>query len=76
MYKVYQIRSTCYYRGIGLVAAESVIEANKFIDNFIANDPNNTYDSWGCEHVNELDCIKILQSKEKGIILFGIYYYK
>lgn len=74
MYKVYQIRSKCYYRGIGLVAAESVIEANKLIDNFIASDPNNIYDSWGCEHVNELDRIEPLQSKEKGIILFGIYY--
>lgn len=74
MYKVYEINPKCYYHGKGLVAAESAIEANKLIDNFIAGDPDNAYDSWGYEHVEEWDCIESLQSNEKGIVLFGIYY--
>lgn len=74
MYKVYKINSACYYHGMGLVAAESAIEANKLIDNFIASDPNNIYDSWGYEHVDEWDCIEPLQSEEKGIVFREIYY--
>lgn len=45
MYKVYEINPKCYYHGKGLVAAESATEANKLIDNFVANDSDNAYDS-------------------------------
>ena len=74
-YNVYEI-SPCsfYYRGMSLVAAETVEEANEFIDCFISVDSDNGCNSFGYSHVDELDIIDHLYSDEKGIILYGISY--
>ena len=74
-YNVYEINPrSFYYRGFSLVAAETVEEANEFIDCFISVDLNNDCNSFGYGHVDELDIIDHLYSDEKGIILSGIYY--
>ena len=75
-YKVYEIspRLSCY-RGLSLVAAESVEKANQIIRKFITDDPNNNMDSWGYSHVAEYNIIEGLYSEQEGIVHMGIYYY-
>lgn len=75
MYKVYKIEPRRYYHGMSLVAAESVEEANEFIDSFIKKDVHNYGDSWGYCYVSECDIIEDVFSENKGIVFCGIYYY-
>lgn len=73
-YKVFIIDSEAYYSGKSIVAAESAEEANKFIDEFISNDPHNNSDSWGYSHVDEGDVLSDIYSEAKGIVYYGIHY--
>jgi hypothetical protein len=73
-YKVYIIDSDAYYHGKALVAAESADEANKFIDDFVHNDPHNHGDSWGYCHVDEGDAVEDVYAERKGILYYGIHY--
>ncbi len=74
-YKVYEIvPCSFYYRGMSLVAAETVEKANEFIDDFISVDSDNSCNSFGYSHIDELDIINHLYSDEEGIILYGIDY--
>ena len=75
MYKVYKIEPRRYYHGMALVAAESVEEANEFINSFIKKDVRNYGDSWRYCHVSEYDIIEDIFSKNKGIVFCEIYYY-
>ena len=78
-YNVYKIetggRYANCYRGMSLVAADNVDEANEIICNEIKKDTNNAMDTWGYGKVTEYDLIKNLHSEVKGIVLYGIYYY-
>lgn len=56
------------------VAADSAVQANEIIDDFIRQDNSNVLDSWGYNHVGECDCVGHLYSDELGIILYGIHY--
>lgn len=47
MHKVYLVEPKYSYGGKGLVAADSAVQANEIIDNFIRQDNNNALDSWG-----------------------------
>lgn len=78
-YKVYSVNpggkyERCY-RGMSLVAAENVEEANKIISKEIEEDMHNNRDMWGYGTVNECDIVENVYSEVKGIILYGIYYY-
>ena len=75
-YKVYEVepRLSCYH-GMSLVAAESAVEANHIIQDFVKSDPKNLYDSWGYGRVSEYDLIEGVYSENKGIVHMGIYYY-
>jgi hypothetical protein len=73
-YKVYVIDSDACYHGKSLVGAESADEANKFIDNFVHNDPHNHGDSWGYCHVDEDDVVEGVYAEHKGILYYGIHY--
>ena len=75
-YNVYEVepRLSCY-RGLSLVAAESVEEANRIIKDFIKNDPKNYMDSWAYSQVSERNLIKGIRSEKEGIVHMGIYYY-
>lgn len=73
-YKVYVIDSDAYYHGKAIVAAESAEEANKFIDDFVHNDPHNQSDSWGYSHVDEDDAVEDVYAERKGILYYGIHY--
>ena len=75
-YRVYEIqpRLNCY-RGLSLVAAKSVEEANRIIKEFIKSDPSNHMDSWGYGQVSEHGLIEGLYAEKDGIIHMGIYYY-
>lgn len=74
MYKVYAVTASCYYDGLSLVAADSVEEANEFIERFKKNDKNNRCDSWGYDKVYEHDLIDGLYAEEKGFVYYGISY--
>lgn len=74
LYKVYRIYSRDVYNGYSLVAADSVEEANKFIQDFRDSDKHNDWDSYGYSDVSESDLEEKLFSTESGIILQGIYY--
>lgn len=74
LYNVYAIYSADNYYGISLVAAESVDEANKIIQDFRNNDKSNENDSYGYTDVSESDLLKELSSTSKGIILKNISY--
>ena len=78
-YNVYKIgtggRYAACYRGMSLVAADNVDEANEIICNEIKKDANNAMDTWGYGKVTEYDLIENLHSDVKGIVLYGIYYY-
>lgn len=78
-YNVYKIETggeyaSCY-RGISLVAAESVDEANEIISKEIKKDIHNDRDMWGYGTVSEYDIVENVYSDVKGIVLYGIYYY-
>ena len=73
-YKFYIIESNAYYSGKSIVAAESADEANKFIDDFVHNDPHNHSDSWGYSHVDESDAVEGAYAERKVILYYGIHY--
>ena len=74
VYNIYEIYpSKSCYRGISLVAAETVKQANEFISEFIKSDPHNDKDSWGYDYVDDSP-LEHLFSDEPGIIKYGIYY--
>lgn len=73
-FKVYTSYAKKHYVGSSLIAAESAEEANKIIDQEIANDPKNASDSWGLSKVSESDHFDNF-SNEKGLIEHGIHYY-
>lgn len=78
-YNVYQIApggkyARCY-RGMSLVAAKNVEEANKIISEEIKEDTHNDKNMWGYGEVNECDIVENVYSNVKGIVLYGIYYY-
>lgn len=78
-YNVYKIdtggRYAGCYRGMSLVAAENVEEANKIISKEIKEDIHNHNDMWGYGTVDEYDIVENVYSEVKGIVLYGIYYY-
>lgn len=74
MHKVYLVEPKYSYDGKELVAADSAVQANEIIDDFIRQDNSNVLDSWGYNHVGECDCVEHLYSDELGIILYGIHY--
>lgn len=73
-YKVYKIDPVGNYHGLGIVAAESVEEANKLIDEFKNQDIRDSMYSEGYSHVDSGDLIYDLYSERKGIIYQEIYY--
>lgn len=74
-YKVYQIYPCdCAYAGYSLVAASSVEEANKIIQDFKDFDKGNDRDSYAYGDVSESDLMEDLISTREGIILEGFYY--
>lgn len=75
-YNIYAIepRLACY-RGLSLVAANSVEEANHYIDEYKKNDPHNYLDSGGFSEVNKYDIIEGVYSENSGIVYNGISYY-
>lgn len=74
-YKVYQVYSCdCAYVGYSLVAANSVEDANRIIQDFKNSDPHNDRDSYAYGDVSESDLIEDLISTREGIILEGFYY--
>ena len=62
MHKVYLVEPKYSYDGKGLVAADSAVQANEIIDDFIRLDNSNVLDSWGYNHVGECDCVEHLYS--------------
>lgn len=75
MFKVYEVfpRLSCY-SGVSFVAANSVDEANAYIQNFKKEDIGNVFDSNGYDFVKEHNCIGGIYSEEPGIVYQGIYY--
>lgn len=74
-YKVYQIYPrNCAYVGYSLVAANSVEDANRIIQDFKDSDKGNDRDSYAYGDVSESDLIEDLISTREGIILEGFYY--
>jgi len=75
MNKVYMIypNQSCY-AGITLIAANSIEEANEFIQDFKKRDKDNKNDSWGYSYAENLDLQDHLFSDIKGFIYQGIYY--
>lgn len=73
-YPVYKISPRREYRGVSLVAAESLEKANEIIKDFKEKDINNFHDSWGYLEVEESDRIPGLFSKVEGIVLEDIWY--
>ena len=74
LHKVYRIYPHGPYNGYSLIAADSVEEANKGIEEFRNSDPHNDFDSYGYSDVSEGDLEEDLFSTRLGIILQGIYY--
>jgi hypothetical protein len=72
--KVYMINPRKYYRGFSFVSAENTLEANRYIEKFMKDDPNNYSDSFGYTYVAQGDLLKNLYSTDKGIIFCGIEY--
>ena len=74
-FPVYKIEpnQNCYC-GTALIVAESVDQANNFIDDFIRSDRYNKYDSWGYGYVIEDNRIDCLFSTVTGILDYGIWY--
>lgn len=74
-YKVYQIYPRdCAYVGYSLVAAKSVEDANRIIQDFRDSDKGNDCDSYAYGDVSESDLMEDLISTREGIILEGFYY--
>lgn len=74
-YKVYQVYPCdCAYAGYSLVAARSVEDANRIIQDFKDSDKGNGRDSYAYGDVSESDLIEDLISTREGIILEGFYY--
>ena len=74
-YKVYQVYPRdCAYVGYSLVAANSVEDANRIIQDFKDSDKGNDRDSYAYGDVSESDLIEDLISTREGIILEGFYY--
>jgi hypothetical protein len=74
-YNVYKIqpRLGCY-RGLSLVAAKSIEEANCIIKDFVKSDPKNRMNSWGYSQVSKHDLVEGIYSEKEGIVHRGIYY--
>lgn len=74
-YKVYRVYPCdCAYVGYSFVAANSVEDANRIIQDFKNSDPHNDRDSYAYGDVSESDLIEDLISTREGIILEGFYY--
>ena len=74
-YKVYQVYPRdCAYVGYSFVAANSVEDANRIIQDFKDSDKGNDRDSYAYGDVSESDLIEDLISTREGIILEGFYY--
>ena len=74
-YKVYQVYPRdCAYVGYSLVAAKSVEDANRIIQDFRDSDKQNDCDSYAYGDVSESDLMEDLISTHEGIILEGFYY--
>ena len=74
-YKVYQVYPRdCAYVGYSLVAAKSVEDANRIIQDFKDSDKSNDRDSYAYSDVSESNLIEELISTHEGIILEGFYY--
>lgn len=74
-YKVYRVYPCdCAYVGYSLVAANSVEDANRIIQDFKNSDPHNDRDSYAYGDVSESDWIEEIISTREGIILEGFYY--
>lgn len=74
-YKVYRVYPRdCAYVGYSLVAAKSVEDANRIIQDFKDSDKGNVCDSYTYGEVSESDLIEDLISTREGIILEGFYY--
>ena len=74
-YKVYQVYPRdCAYVGYSLVAARSVEDANRIIQDFKDSDKSNDRDSYAYSDVSESNLIEELISTHEGIILEGFYY--
>lgn len=74
-HKVYLVPAAEHYLGTALVAADSVEEANRFIEEFQQKDPKNENDSGGYRYVDTRHEIEDVFAVRKGIIRYGIYYY-
>lgn len=75
LYPVYLCNSRANYAGYALVAATSVEEANKYIQEFKKSDPCNNFDSFGYEDIDASDCMENLLAKKCGILYYGIRYF-
>ena len=74
-YRVYRVHPCdCAYVGYSLVAANSVEDANRIIQDFKNSDPHNDRDSYAYGDVSESNLIEDLISTREGIILEGFYY--
>lgn len=74
-YKVYRVYPCdCAYVGYSLVAANSVEDANRIIQDFKNSDPHNDRDSYAYGGVSESNLIEDLISTREGIILEGFHY--
>ena len=73
-FNVYEISSAFDYHGYSLVAAKSASQANTFIEEFKKSDPDNVYDSFGYNFVDESDKIQDIYSDIAGFIIHRIYY--
>ena len=74
-YKVYQVYPRdCAYVGYSLVAAKSVEDANRIIQDFKDSDKSNDRDSYAYSDVSESNLIEELISTHEGIILEGFHY--
>ena len=73
-FNVYEISSAYDYHGYSLVAAESASQANVFIEAFKKSDPDNVYNSFGYNFVDESDRISNIYSDITGFIMHEIYY--
>ena len=73
-YNVYQIPSGINYGGLSLVAAESAIQANKFIREFKESDIKNINNSFGYDYITENYKLDNIYADKAGIIYKGIYH--
>lgn len=74
-YKVYKIESEGCYSGYSLVAAETPMEAERYIKDFKERDNHNECDSFGYyDKITEENQIEGLWAEEPGIIHYGILY--